>query len=65
VRPTQAILKDAALFLRVAAIYVPDTNLNTRNKATGGMMKIRGLRTVMRELADEIDIAWQTRSEGE
>lgn len=49
------LLKDASLFLRVACHYAPDQHVNDQNLATGEYLKIQGLRTTLRKLAEEID----------
>lgn len=51
----EALLKNAAIFLRVACHYAPDQHVNDQNLATGEHLKVQGLRTTMMKLAQEIE----------
>lgn len=52
--PPVALLRDAELFLRVGANYVPDQHVSDQNRATGEWLKTRGLATTMLRVADAI-----------
>jgi hypothetical protein len=51
----QTAIVDAMVLLRTAASYAPDVHHADQNKATGEWLRVRGLATVLRSMADELE----------